>query len=225
MKLLAIIPAYNEEDTIAETIGALKSLKEVSQIVVIDDCSLDKTAQEAAKTGCKVVRNSKNLGKGASLNKALSQLDLDGFTGILLADGDLGSSAAEFRQLTKAFEEGQCDLVIAGFGPPSKKGGFGLVKGLARRAIEKHGGQLMQSPLSGQRLLSPRVLKSIMPLASGFGVEVDMTIRALENGFKVKEVPTAMAHKETGRDIRGFWHRARQFKDVLKVVQRHSKRS
>lgn len=217
MKFLAIIPAYNEENTIAKTVEALKSLKEV-EVLVVDDCSTDKTAEQASKSGCKVITNPKNLGKGLSLNQALNGLNFDGYSGILLADGDLGSSAAEFNKLIKVFAEEGCDLVIAAFGPPTRKGGFGLVKGLARLAIKTNGGRIMQTPLSGQRLLSTKCLKSVLPLASGFGVEVDMTIKALRAGLNVKEVPTAMSHKETGRNISGFWHRFRQFKDVLKVT-------
>ena len=57
-------------------------------------------------------------------------------------------------------------------------------------------------------------------MASGFGVEVDMSIKALKSGFQVKEVETTMTHNETGRDVASIMHRARQFRDVFKAVLR-----
>ena len=219
MKLLALVPAYNEEKRIADTIGALKSLSSVSEVVVADDCSSDDTVNEAKKAGATVIEHKYNLGKGQSLNKALESLEMSKYSGVILADGDLASSAAEFKHLIEGFEQGSADMLIAGFGKPKKKGGFGLVKGLARWAIKKYGGsEQFKTPLSGQRLLATGILKDILPLAPGFGMEVDMTLKALKAGYKVREVPTKMTHDETGRNLAGFKHRGRQFVDILKVT-------
>jgi len=59
------------------------------------------------------------------------------------------------------------------------------------------------------------VLDVVAPFASGYGVEVAMTIKAARSGFRIQEVPTTMHHRVTGRDLSGFLHRGRQFKDVL----------
>jgi len=219
MKLLALIPAYNEEKKITQTIKALESLSGVSEVVVADDCSSDNTVNEAKNAGAIVIEHKSNLGKGQSLNKAFESLELSQFSGVILADGDLASSAVEFKHLIEAYERDSADMVIAGFGEPKKKGGFGLVKGLARWAIKKYGGgEEFKTPLSGQRLLATGILKDILPLAGGFGMEVDMTLKALKAGYKVKEVPTKMTHNETGRNLAGFKHRGRQFLDILRVV-------
>lgn len=219
--LLAMIPTFNEEKVISKTIEALKSIPEVSEVLVADDCSTDKTVEKAEQESITVIKHPKNFGKGLSLTKALKQVDISKFNGIIFADGDLGSTAEQFKYLIKSFKVGTKQLIIAGFGEPAKKGGFGLVKGLARWAINKHGGKKLTTPLSGQRLISTEGIEAIMPLASGFGVEVDMTIKALRNGISVREVPTTMSHNETGRDLKGFIHRGRQFRDVLKVVISH----
>jgi hypothetical protein len=56
-------------------------------------------------------------------------------------------------------------------------------------------------------------------------VELGMTLRALQKDFKLVEVPTTMTHSETGRDLKGFLHRGRQFIDVIKVIIAESGRN
>jgi hypothetical protein len=73
-------------------------------------------------------------------------------------------------------------------------------------------------PMSGQRALTHEVLSAVRPLASGFGLETAMTIDAVRFGFRVVEVHVGMEHRPTGRDLRGFLHRARQGRDVLAAV-------
>ena len=80
----------------------------------------------------------------------------------------------------------------------------------------------MVSPLSGQRAMNKEVLQAVTPFKEAYGVELGMTIKALQKGYKVIEVPTTMTHNETGRDIKGFLHRGRQFIDVLKVIKAES---
>ena len=78
-------------------------------------------------------------------------------------------------------------------------------------------------PLSGQRAMTKKVLLDVLPLSSGFGLEVGMSIRALRRGYRIVEVDTTMTHAETGRDLQGFLHRGRQFLDVLKVIIKEAK--
>ena len=57
-------------------------------------------------------------------------------------------------------------------------------------------------------------MRAVRPIASGYGVEVALTIKALQAGLRVLEVPTTMTHRHTGRDVSGFLHRGRQFVDI-----------
>jgi len=61
------------------------------------------------------------------------------------------------------------------------------------------------------------VLQELLPFAPGFGVEVGMTVKALKLGCRIEEVPVDMKHKETGKDLRGFIHRGKQFGHILKL--------
>ncbi len=213
--LEVLIPAYNEAETISQTVRAVLEVPGVRRVLVVDDGSGDDTARRAAEAGALVVRLEKNQGKGAALNRGAALLE-----GPFLAflDADLGESARELEKLARPVLAGEADLAIASFPRLSGAGGFGLVKGLARLGIFLLGGVSLTSPLSGQRVLTRAVLEAVLPFAPGYGVEVAMTVRAARRGFRIVEVPTAMRHRTTGRDLKGFLHRGRQFWHVLRAL-------
>ena len=217
-KVVAIIPAFNEEDRITATINAVQSIPEVNRIVVIDDGSKDNTAQLAVDAGARVIRSTRNVGKGPVLEHAAKQHeDADV---ILLLDADLADTARQATLLLEPVLAGKLDMSIARFPKPTGKAGFGLVKKLARLEIRRSGGrdEDFQAPLSGQRAVTQSCLSDIRPFARGYGVEVMLTVRALRAGYRVQEIETTMAHKATGRNLRGFLHRGKQFRDVLGAV-------
>jgi glycosyltransferase involved in cell wall biosynthesis len=210
-----LIPAYNEAGTLAVTVKAVLSVPAVEQVVVVDDASQDETAALAAAAGAEVIRLPANRGKGGALNAGLPRLR-GGIVALL--DADLGESAAELAKLLAPVAEGRADMTVARFPRSRIKGGFGLVKGLARKGIYYYTGLMVQAPLSGQRVMRREVLDVITPFASGYGVEVGMTIDVARRGFRVEEVETNMTHHETGRDWRGWLHRGRQFLHVLMAL-------
>ncbi len=207
-----LIPAYNEGDTISSTVTSCLDVAGVKQVLVVDDGSDDGTAEQAKRAGAQVIRLSGNQGKGKAMNQGLAHLTEPV---IALLDGDLGSSARQLEFLAQPVLEGYADLTIATFPPVKKAGGFGLVKWLAREGIRIQTGLLLKAPISGQRVMRRELLDQITPFASGYGVEVAMTIAAARGGFRVLEVPTQMSHRVTGRDWSGIRHRARQFVHVL----------
>jgi glycosyltransferase involved in cell wall biosynthesis len=211
-----VVPAFNEEKTITDTIRALKQRPEVNNILVVNDGSSDNTFALARQEGVEVLDLSSNRGKGAAMNSALEHINTDI---IAFVDGDLGSAAGEVYKILAPVLEGKTDLCIAAFPAPTKKGGFGLVKGMAARAIRKAGNLESIAPLSGQRAMTREVLEAVTPFREGYGVELGMTIKALQKGFRIMEVPTTMTHNETGRDLKGFLHRGKQFVDVVRVIR------
>ncbi len=213
MDIAVLIPAHDEAQRIADTVEAALAIPGVTRCVVVDDASHDDTAERADTAGAKVVRLTFNVGKGAALEagaERVANADV-----VLLLDGDLGHTASQAVKLLEPVLAGQADMSIATFPKPAGKAGFGLVKSLARFGIARMGGGWQaEAPLSGQRALTSRCLEAVRPFASGYGVEVALTVRALRRGFRVVEVPTEMAHAATGRDLKGFVHRGRQFVHV-----------
>ncbi|MBS3900424.1 MAG: glycosyltransferase family 2 protein [Dethiobacter sp.] len=218
MAISAIIPALNEETRIGETVKALRAVSEISEIIVVDDGSRDRTAAEAAQAGAdRVLVLTKNRGKGEALaaGAALAQGEIFCFV-----DADLGATAAEFAYLLKPVLRGEADMAVAGFPAGRRSAGIGLVKRLASWGIHALSGYLPVSPLSGQRVLRRCVWEKAASARNGFGVEVGLTVDCVRHGYTVAEIPLLMTHRETGRNWHGFRHRGKQFVHVSRALLR-----
>jgi hypothetical protein len=176
------------------------------------------TAEVAMTAGAEVVSRGRPHGKGANVSAAAdaalsveAPLDL-----VLLCDGDLGASAARLVPLVEAVRRGECDLAVAAF---SRRlgGGFGFALGFARWAIRSLCGAETGAPISGQRAMRVEVLRAALPFARGYGMEIGMTVDAVRAGFHLGEIELDLEHRATGRDFRGFLHRARQLRDFARV--------
>jgi len=215
--IIAVVPAHDEAERISATVAAIGSIAAVGATLVVDDGSADATALLAEEAGATVLRLPRNVGKGSALEagiEAAADADI-----VLLLDADLGESAAQASLLLAPILAEEADMVVATFPRPVGKAGFGLVKGLARWGIARMGGGFeAQAPLSGQRALNRAALAAVRPFASGYGVEVASTVRALRSGLRVVEVATTMSHAATGRDLAGFRHRGRQFAHVAQAL-------
>ena len=213
-----IVPAYNEERRIVNTLLALKSISSIQNIYVIDDGSTDNTYSNASTVeNVNVVRQSANKGKGRALSEGL-KLTLNNSDIIVFADGDLEESAKDIEKLIHPIVENKADVTIARFPSAKRKGGFGFVKKLAREGVYINTGVRLNTVLSGQRAFKKEVLQEINQCYTGYGVELGMTIDILNKGFEIMEVDVNMYHNETGRNLAGFVHRGKQFWQILKVL-------
>lgn len=198
-----LVAARDEEERIAATVAALRAEFPEADVVVADGGSRDRTAAAAEAAGARVLRLQRT-GKG----QALTLAERDVVPGpLLLCDADVRGSLAPLL-------DEDADVVVAAFAE-RRGGGFGVAKRIARALILLRAGFHAQEPLSGQRALSEAARERCFPLAAGFGCEVRMTVDALRAGLKVAEVKLPLAHRATGRDLRGFLHRGRQLVDAL----------
>ena len=214
--LSIVVAAQNEADRVSETVAALRGAFPAAAIWVADDASTDGTAELAMMAGAQVVRRGRPHGKGGNVNAAveaaLSVAPAPRL--VLLCDGDLGASAARLAPLVAAVERGECDLAVAAFAN-RVGGGFGLALGFARWAIRRRCGVETQAPISGQRALTTDALRATLPFASGFGMEIGITVDAVRAGYRLREYELDLEHRATGRTVAGFMHRGRQLWDFL----------
>jgi glycosyltransferase involved in cell wall biosynthesis len=218
--LAVIIAARNEADRVGETIAALRSTFPAAAVWVADDASEDGTAEVAMAAGARVVSRGRPHGKGANVTAAaeaaLSEGEVPAL--FLLCDGDLGGSAAHLEPLVVAVEAGECDLAVAAFAR-REGGGFGLALGFARWAIRRLSGFEAEAPISGQRAMRTEVLRAALPFASGYGMEIGMTVDAVRASYRVGEYELELTHRATGRSLRGFLHRGRQLADFVRAYR------
>lgn len=226
-RLAVIVAARNEAERIGKTLAALRSTFPDASVWVADDASRDGTQALAMAGGAQVVSRGRPHGKGgnvtATAEAVLSAEPLPDL--VLVCDGDLGASAGQLGALVEAVRRGECDLAVAGF---SRRvgGGFGIALGFARWAIRRLCGFEAGAPISGQRAMRLDVLRRTLPFAAGFGMEIGMTVDAVRAGYSVQEYDLDLKHRATGRDLKGFLHRAGQLRDfarvyVSRLVRRH----
>ena len=216
--VIVIVAAHNEGDRIEQTLHALQEVFPGARILVADDASTDDTAARAAAAGAELVTAPRNIGKGGANTLAARRVLSLALTPdppvFVLCDGDLGETARQLPALVAAVRRGECDLAVGAF---SKRvgGGFGLAVGYARAAIRRLSGLELDAPISGQRAMRGAVLPVVVPFAPRFGMEIGMTVDAARAGFTIGEVELDLAHRATGRDWRGFTHRAHQLRDFM----------
>jgi hypothetical protein len=202
--LTILVAARDEEGRIAATVEALRAQFPGVEVVVADDGSRDRTAEEAEAAGATVVRLPRR-GKG----QALSAAERAATPGaLLLLDADL---RGDVRALAAGRAGG---LRVARF-TRREGGGLGVAKAVAQALIRLRAGVEAAEPLSGQRFLDERARAAVFPLAPGFGAETRMTIDAVRAGIGFEEVELDLEHRATGRDLRGFAHRGRQLVDLV----------
>lgn len=227
MKFVSIIiPAYNEENKIIKTLENIVDIDEINEILVVDDGSSDNTFEFAKKVKSekiKLHKLEKNSGKGYALNFGLKNIDKNSeIIGFL--DADLGETSSEVIKLINPILENKADVTIAKFPPAKKKGGLGFVKNLAKNSVFEMTGVELTSTLSGQRIFKKEVLDKFEEIPFGYGVEVGMTIDILKYGYKIEEVLVDMTHSETGRNLKGFIHRGKQYYHIKKVLKQTKKK-
>jgi Glycosyl transferase family 2 len=211
--VVAVVPAFNEEATVARTVKSLLSVESVGRVVVVADGCSDATVQEATGAGATVLVTARRRGKGRALEEALDRIGPTADV-YLFVDGDVGDTAIEAGKLVDDVAGGRLDVAIGRL-PSLEGGGFGLVKRMAAGMIRRVGAFDAQAPLSGQRALTRDALEACRPFSAGFGLETAMTMDLVRLGFRVGEVPVDMAHRPTGRGVDGFIHRGRQGLHIL----------
>lgn len=221
-RITVILPAYNEEDRIAHTIAGLQKSNYVNRILVVDDGSKDETTRVAEAAGAEVYRLPANAGKGYAMQQGVEKTVHDSDILVFL-DADIGEGASEIDKLIAPIDLEEADVTIARFPAAKKKGGFGLVKNLAKYGVKFYTGKTLTASLSGQRAFKSEVLTAIGKMPVHYGVEVGMTIDLLRMGYHILEVDVNMTHRETGRDLKGFIHRGKQFCQILATLIQKSK--
>jgi glycosyltransferase involved in cell wall biosynthesis len=106
-KIVAVIPCYNTQNTISGLIAEIK--KYVDDVVVVDDGSIDKTAELARMAGARVIRHNRNLGKGAAMKSGAEHVEGDI---LVFIDGDGQHNPNDIPRLVEPLLQGNADFVI-----------------------------------------------------------------------------------------------------------------
>jgi hypothetical protein len=195
--IIAAIPAWNEEKTIAKVV--VHAMKNVDKVVVIDDGSTDDTATIAQHLGAHVVRHDGNLGYGAAIRSCFSiARDLNS-DALVILDADGQHDADDIPKLLAPIQSGEADIVVgsrfAGAEVPEipsyRRAGLRLTNEATNRIAKKK----VSDTQSGFRAYSRRAIQRIRLHEQGMGITSEIQIRGSDAGLTIVEVPVKIAYQ------------------------------
>ena len=188
-KIAVLVPCYNEEAAVAKVVESFRTALPAAGIFVFDNNSTDKTAQAARAAGAKVLQEM-HRGKGFVVRRMFSDVEADIY---VLVDGDATYDAPSVQRMIARLLEKQLDMVVGNridCERAAYRAGHRAGNKLLTAFIASVFGSNFNDMLSGYRVFSRRFVKSFPVLSSGFEVETELTIHALELGLAVEEVDT-----------------------------------
>ena len=206
IKVAVILPAYNEEQTIAATIREFYQYLPEASIWVINNRSSDATEQTAldilSGLDCMGgVLNERRPGKGNAVRRAVLDIDADIY---VLADADSTYPAIQARELMAPIIAGESDMVVwdrhssGKYAAANKRALHGFGNRLVRGLVNKLFHAKLTDIMSGYRVFNRRFVKSYPILAEGFEIETDMTLHALDKRFRILELPIDYRERPEG---------------------------
>ncbi len=212
LRVAVLLPCLNEARAIAEVVRAFRAALPAATVYVYDNNSTDDTAAVAAAAGA-TVRCEPRAGKGNVVRRMFADVEADAY---VLADGDDTYDASAAARLLEMFLTEQLDFLNGArvhdskdaYRPGHRFGNWVLTK-LVRAIF----GRQLNDMLSGYKVLSRRFVKSFPAMSSGFEIETELAVHALELRMPMAETPTAYAERPSGSASK-----LRTFRDGLRIL-------
>jgi glycosyltransferase involved in cell wall biosynthesis len=202
LRRVVIIPARNEEDSVAGVIGEIQAADPDFVVVVVDDGSTDRTAQAAKATGAIVLRLPYNLGIGGAVQTGYQYALENDFDIAVQVDGDGQHDPSEIARLLGPILEGRADMVVGtrfaeggGYrGTRMRRVGIHLFAAIVSMMVR----QRVTDTTSGFRAANRKVIRLFAADYPHDYPEVEATVVLTRHGLKMIEVPVQMRIRETG---------------------------
>lgn len=209
-----VVPCLNEAATIGDVVRAFRRHPRVAEVLVVDNASRDDTSVEARRAGARVVAESRP-GKGLALITGLREAGPAAY--YVMVDGDDTYPAEALTEMLAASESG-ADMVVGTRLGSSESGAFRPGHGVGNRlfiGLVRLFFQLSTTDLfSGYRVLSRRFVEAVPLIAQGFEIELELSLQAYTNAFRVAEVPVAYRSRPEGGESK-----LRTFRDGWRVLR------
>ncbi|WP_027634325.1 glycosyltransferase family 2 protein [Clostridium hydrogeniformans] len=203
MKILVIVPAYNEGKAIYNVVTSILREKiHGLNVLVVNDGSLDNTKQEAERAGAKVINLPINLGIGGAVQTGYLYAYYNNYDIAIQFDGDGQHRAADLRRIIDPIKKNKCDMVIGSrfveiseYKPSFFRSvGIKFFSSLVSRLCNEK----VYDTTSGYRAINSKVIESFVNYYPKDYPEVETIAYLIKNGFKVEEIPVVMNYRTEG---------------------------
>jgi len=213
LKIAVLLPCYNEGVVIAKAVKDFQSVLPGATVYVYDNNSTDNTFEQATGAGA-IVRRELRQGKGHVVRRMFADVEADVY---VMADGDGTYDHTICPEMVKLLLENQLDMVIGqrqgqeGAYRSGHQWGNHLFNWFLKKLFKSN----FQDIFSGYRIFTRRFVKSFPALSSGFDIETELSVHALELGLSFAETPCHYKKREEGTQSK-----LRTYTDGLKILIR-----
>ena len=211
-----LVPCYNEAVTVGKVVDDFKRALPDATVYVYDNNSSDDTARIAAEHGATVVRESRQ-GKGRVVRSMLRQIDADYY---IMVDGDDTYPAEEAADLLKPLIDDEADMVVGDrlsngtYSKENDRAFHGFGNNLVRFLIKGIYGFDFNDVMTGYRAFNQVFAKTMPVVSPGFEIETELSIHAVDKGWRIVEVPIDYRDRPEGSESK-----LSTFSDGMKVLK------
>jgi glycosyltransferase involved in cell wall biosynthesis len=198
ISIAVLVPCYNEELTVSAVVREFHDELPVAQIYVFDNNSTDKTLERAREAGA-IVCTEKRQGKGYVVRSMFREVEADIF---VLVDGDGTYPPHRVHDLIAPIVNSSADMTVGSRLHSESQSNFRRINRFGNRIFRKVLNVIFKSELtdilSGYRAFTRKFVKETPIFAGGFEIEAELTIKALERGSRIVEVPIDLSGRPVG---------------------------
>lgn len=196
MKIIAVIPAYNESRRVGPVITS--ALKFVNEVIVVNDGSPDATAQVSADAGAVVVSHSQNCGAGAATMTGIIAARSRNADVVVTLDADGQHDPEDIPLLLKPIIDDQADIAFSNrFGQrnsiPFIRRLFNAIGNVVTLFAT---GRWISDSQSGFKVFGPKALKQVDLRMSGFEFCTEIVRESVIHDWRVAEIPSKVIYSE-----------------------------
>lgn len=219
-KVAVLIPCFNEAVAICAVVTEFRAALSDAAIYVYDNNSTDSTVAKAEGAGA-IVRREKKQGKGNVVRRMFADIDADVY---LLVDGDGTYEPADAPRMVAELLRGPYDMVNGRRVETDAKNyrsghrfGNAMLTGLVNAIFRKEFADMM----SGYKIFSRRFVKSFPAMSTGFEIETELTVHALEMEMSVAECETKYRNRPAGSasKLQTYRDGLRILRTIIRLVQ------
>lgn len=196
-EIAVIVPCYNEADSVASVVRDFRQALPAARVYVYDNASTDETAALAREAGA-VVRSEPRRGKGHVVRRMFADVEADIY---VLVDGDATYDASRAPAMVERLQRDSLD-VVNGRRVAADEAAYRFGHQLGNRwissVVARSFGRSFEDLLSGYRVFSRRFVKSFPAMTTGFEIETEAAVHALELNLPVAEMDTTYYARRAG---------------------------
>lgn len=197
-RVAVLIPCFNEELTVAQVISQFRAELPGAAIYVFDNNSTDRTAELARDAGATIYFE-RRQGKGYVVQSMFHQVDADVY---VMVDGDATYPADAVHRLLAPVLRGEADMSVGSRLHAESRSQFKQLNQWANHLVLSILNFIFRvrltDILSGYRVFNRRFVKGLPLFGGGFEIETEMTIKAVERGYRIAEIPIDLTHRPAG---------------------------